>query len=155
MLCGLNISPIALLIALGFHSIFEGIALGLIKNFSVFVDLIIGITIHHAVACISYGVSLRQNKTKSKKSIILSVIALSLFQSTGLAIGMGLNNTPDVVGSIILAFAGGTFIYISCGEILAHEFDGPDKIWLKYLKFAVYLFGAGIISVLWLLDVED
>ena len=79
MLCGLNLSPIALLIALGFHCIFEGIALGLIKNFSVFIDLIIGITIHHGVACISYGVSLRQNKTKSKKSIILSVVALSLF----------------------------------------------------------------------------
>jgi zinc transporter ZupT len=59
ILCGLNIAPIALLIALGFHSIFEGIAIGLIKDFSVFVNLIIGITIHHAAACISYGVSLR------------------------------------------------------------------------------------------------
>lgn len=68
---------------------------------------------------------------------------------------MGLNNAPDVVGSIILSFAGGTFIYIACSEILAHEFDGPDKIWLKYVKFFVYLLGAAIITVLWLLDVED
>ena len=82
------------------------------------------------------------------------MIALSLFQSSGLAIGMGLNNTTDVIGSIFLSFAGGTFIYIACSEILAHEFDGPDKIWLKYLKFFVYLLGAAIITVLWLLHEE-
>ncbi len=79
------------------------------------------------------------------------MIALSLFQSSGLAIGMGLNDAPDIVGSIMLSFAGGTFIYIACSEILAHEFDGPDKIWLKYLKFFVYLIAAGGITVLWLL----
>ena len=31
-LCGVDITPLILLLALGFHSIFEGIALGLIKD---------------------------------------------------------------------------------------------------------------------------
>ncbi len=31
LVCGVNISPLILLLALGFHSIFEGIALGLMK----------------------------------------------------------------------------------------------------------------------------
>lgn len=155
LLCGLNVAPIALLIALGFHCVFEGIALGLIQNLSVFVDLIIGITIHHGVACISYGVSLSQSRTKSKKVIILSVILLSTFQSTGLSIGIGLGNSPDLVGAIILSFAGGTFIYISCGEILSHEFDRNQPMWLKYVKFLMYMFGASIITVMWLLDLDD
>jgi hypothetical protein len=32
LVCGVNIAPIILLIALGFHSIFEGIALGMQKT---------------------------------------------------------------------------------------------------------------------------
>jgi zinc transporter 1/2/3 len=58
LICGVNVAPIILLIALGFHSIFEGIALGMQKSVGPFVNLMIGVAIHHAVACISLGVTL-------------------------------------------------------------------------------------------------
>lgn len=58
LICGVNITPLILLLALGIHSIFEGIALGMSKSISVFVNLMIGVTLHHAAACISLGVSL-------------------------------------------------------------------------------------------------
>jgi zinc transporter ZupT len=80
---------------------------------------------------------------------------LSTFQSTGLSIGLGLRNTSDITESVILAFAGGTFIYIACGEILSHEFDRNQPMWLKYVKFLMYIFGAAIITVMWLLDLDD
>ena len=58
LICGVNITPLILLLALGIHSIFEGIALGMSKSISVFINLMIGVTLHHAAACISLGVSL-------------------------------------------------------------------------------------------------
>ena len=58
MICGFNVTPIVLMIALCFHSFFEGIALGLIKDLNVFINLAIGVVIHHSVAAISLGVSL-------------------------------------------------------------------------------------------------
>jgi zinc transporter ZupT len=56
LVCGVNISPLILLLALGFHSIFEGIALGMQKTLGPFINFMIGVCIHHAVACISLGV---------------------------------------------------------------------------------------------------
>lgn len=90
LLCGVNISPLILLLALGFHSIFEGIALGMQKTVGPFINLMIGVTLHHTVACISLGVSLGQHQTKSKKAIFFIFFALSLIESAGIGIGIGI-----------------------------------------------------------------
>jgi zinc transporter ZupT len=58
LIFGVNITPLILLLALGIHSIFEGIALGMSQSIETFVNLMIGVTLHHAAACISLGVSL-------------------------------------------------------------------------------------------------
>ena len=58
LVCGVNITPLIILLALGIHSIFEGIALGMSKSVTTFVNLMIGVSLHHAAACISLGVSL-------------------------------------------------------------------------------------------------
>jgi hypothetical protein len=47
---------------------------------------------------------------------------LSLIESTGIGIGIGIENAPELVSSLVLSVAGGTFIYIACSEILIHEF---------------------------------
>ena len=122
LVCGVNISPLILLLAIGFHSIFEGIALGMQKTVGPFINLMIGVSLHHAVACISLGVQLGQHQTKSKKAIFFIFFALSLVKSTGIGIGIGIQEAPVIVSSVILALSGGTFIYISCSEILTHEF---------------------------------
>jgi len=137
-----------LLIALGFHSVFEGIALGLIQDLQVFINLMIGITIHHIVACVSYGVSLGRSKNKNTTAMVLSIIGLSFFESGGLAIGLGLNDAPEFVSSIILSFAGGTFVYIACSEILVHEFSEKKH---RYWKFLMFIVGAAIITCLFFL----
>jgi zinc transporter ZupT len=112
----------------------------------------IGVTIHHIVASISYGVSLGQNKGKSKLAMILSIVGLSFFESGGLAIGLGLSDAPELVGSIILSFAGGTFVYIACSEIIVHEFSNPKH---RYFKYLMFLIGAAIITCLWFLDAHE
>jgi hypothetical protein len=51
-----------------------------------------------------------------------------------------------------LSIAGGTFIYISCSEILVHEFSNEKY---KFFKFGLFILGAAAITVLWLLDEHE
>ena len=152
LVCGVNISPLILLLALGFHSIFEGIAMGMMKEVPKFVNLMIGVTIHHTVACISLGVQLGQHNTKSKKAIFFVFFFLSLIESTGIGIGIGIQSAPELVNVIILSLAGGTFIYIACSEILIHEFTDPKH---RYWTFLLCIIGAATITLLWLLHTEE
>ncbi len=58
LVCGVNITPLALVCALGFHSIFEGIAMGIMTDLNAYINLMVGVTIHHIVSSIALGVSL-------------------------------------------------------------------------------------------------
>lgn len=137
LLCGVNITPLILLLALGIHSIFEGVALGMSQSISSFINLMIGVTLHHSAACISLGVSLGQHQTKSKKAIFFIFFGLSLIESTGIGIGMGIKDSPDLISSIVLSLSGGTFIYIACSEILIHEFANNKNRYVKFLFFII------------------
>ena len=108
----------------------------------------IGVTLHHAAACISLGVSLGQHKTKSKLAIFWIFFGLSLIESTGIAIGIGIKDAPTIVSSLILSLAGGTFIYIACSEILIHEFADKAN---RYFKFFFFIIGCAGITLLWFL----
>jgi zinc transporter ZupT len=59
---GLDMTPLVLTISLGFHSFFEGMALGLIPDMPVLIDLIIGTSIHQFVASLSLGISFTKKK---------------------------------------------------------------------------------------------
>jgi zinc transporter ZupT len=82
-------------------------------------------------------------------AVTLIFTGFALCQSVGLAIGIGLTSAPDIVSSLILSIAGGTFVYIACSEIIVHEFAKPDYRWTK---MAFFTFGAAIITCLWFLD---
>jgi hypothetical protein len=47
-----------LLVAIGFHSIFEGIALGMLEDRVAFINLMIGVALHHIAATLSLGATL-------------------------------------------------------------------------------------------------
>lgn len=105
-----------------------------------------------SAACISLGVSLGQHQTKSKKAIFFIFFGLSLIESTGIAIGIGLKDAPALVNSIMLSLAGGTFIYIACSEILVHEFANNKN---RYVKFLFFIIGSTVITLLWLLHAHE
>jgi zinc transporter 1/2/3 len=60
-----------LLFSLSFHSFFEGIAVGLVKNMSSLINLVIGISIHQFVMAISLGASLKKKGTSNKVSLLV------------------------------------------------------------------------------------
>ena len=64
---------------------------------------------------------------------------------------MGLSDSPALLTSVMLAFSGGTFVYIACSEILTSEFSKPGlKIW----KIVSFTLGAAFIISLWFLPGE-
>lgn len=67
----------------------------------------------------------------------------------GVSLGLILKNTSDLVVITFTSLAGGTFLYISCSEVITEEFSLPGGRWVKLLAF---LLGAFVITMLWFLD---
>jgi zinc transporter ZupT len=54
-----------------------------------------------------------------------------------------------MVGIVFTSLAGGSFIYVSCSELITEEFSLPGNRWLKLFAF---LLGATFIGCLLLLE---
>lgn len=61
-----------------------------------------------------------------------------------MVIGLLLSDTSELVSVVVMSLSAGTFIYVSCTEILQHEFERGLRQWLQYIF--VVLGGALIIG---------
>ena len=77
------------------------------------------------------------------------MILFSCSTPLGITVGLILENTSELVEIIFVSLAGGTFIYVSCSELIVEEFSLPGKRWAKFFAFVV---GAAIITMLWFFD---
>mmetsp|Transcript_39164 Transcript_39164/g.28298 ORF Transcript_39164/g.28298 Transcript_39164/m.28298 type:complete len:86 (+) Transcript_39164:869-1126(+) len=81
-------TPYILMIALSVHSIFEGLALGLEKNRSNVINIIIAICIHKAAAGSSLGISLVKTFPNDFRTVRICVSIFSLATPLGVIIGI-------------------------------------------------------------------
>lgn len=141
-----------LLVALSTHAVFEGIALGLTSDFAATVNIILGLIFHKAPASMSLGISLSKNfkDEKDKAKAIRLIVLFALATPIGIAIGMLLQDSNQMVEVVFNSFAAGTFIYIAASEVIVEEFSilGHKK-WVKLIAF---LLGATIITCMWLIE---
>lgn len=81
-----------LLIALCFHAVFEGIALGLTKEFSATINIMLALALHKPAAALSLGVSITKNFVENgeerKGIMLLTVFAFAT--PVGIMIGLAL-----------------------------------------------------------------
>lgn len=146
---GCNFTPFILMIALSFHAIFEGLALGLQKDPQIAIDLMIAIVLHKYAEGMSLSISL-QRAFQNKERFIMSLMAIfACATPIGVSLGLILANSPDIVVIIFTSLAGGTFLYISCSEVITEEFSLPGG---RGFKLMAFLGGAAIITCLWFLD---
>ena len=111
------------------HAIFEGIALGLSKEFSATLNIMLALILHKPAASFSLGVSITKS-FKSENDVKKGILLLSLFALAtpiGIMLGMALQHSSDMVEIIFSSFAGGTFLYISASEVIVEEFSMPDR----------------------------
>lgn len=149
---GFNIQSMVLLIALTMHSIFEGIALGLTKEFSATINIMLALILHKPAAAMSLGVSITKNfveKNEMKKGILLLTI-FAVATPIGIMLGMALQHSSDIVEVIFNSFAGGTFLYIAASEVIVEEFSMPDRY--KWTQYGFFLGGVMLITCLWFME---
>ena len=139
------IPAIILTSALYIHSIFEGIAMGLLTTTNETLILGIAILLHHAPAALAHSLKM-EGLNKYMRLIFLFIFCSS--SSTGVAIGISLSTmNSDLIQAIFLSISAGTFIYIGGSEIIPDEFS--SKKW-RFSKFAAVILGflpLGILSI--------
>ena len=141
----LGITPYVLLLALGFHGFFEGMALGIQGEVRDTLFLSLAIAAHKWAASLTLGISFIKAEVQLKQLIIMIGI-FGLIGPVGIAFGMILRATANaIVEGIFLAISVGTFIYIACTEVLVEEFEHSDNKYLKFIAFMVGgIFTAGL-----------
>ena len=90
-----------LLIALSFHSVFEGLAIGLQLDLGALVDLFVAVIAHKAVMAFSLGLNLAQARLKFLRFAI-SVMIFSVASPIGMVIGMALSDMKHTLSGDIV-----------------------------------------------------
>ena len=89
------------MVALSFHSIFEGLAIGLQEELGALLNLFIAVIAHKSVMAFSLGMTLAQAKMKFFRYVI-SVMIFAVASPIGILIGMGLSDMEQSLGGIIV-----------------------------------------------------
>lgn len=132
-----------LVLALSFHSIFEGIALGTQDSMPAIISLSIAILAHTPLAGFALGVSL----VKARAAPVMAWTCLFLFSvmtPLGTVLGILLSvflegHTLQLVSAVFQAFSAGTFLFVALEEIIPKEMamkkDKKLKLTLAVLGF--------------------
>jgi len=137
------------MIALSVHSIFEGLALGLMSEMKPFINLMISIFVHKFAEAMSISIAMQKSGFEFKK-LFWFMLLFAFATPIGCSIGLALSGeNSELVGIIFTSLAGGSFIYVSCSELIVEEFSLPGNRWWKLLAF---LGGALFIGLLLLLE---
>lgn len=141
-----SLTPYLLLIALSFHGLFEGIALGLQKNAKSSISLLLAILAHKWAEALTLGLSFA--KTDTEKSTFYKMVTIfSIFTPIGIGFGMLLSSFPDWVTATFMSLSVGTFIYIGAAEIIVEEFSLSRHKWQKFCSYLIgglFIFGLTI-----------
>ena len=139
------LQPFILLFALGFHAIFEGIALGILDDFNSVLSLILVILAHKWAEGLTFGISFLKSEL-SKCQINTFLIIFSMMGPFGVLFGMFLSAmTNKFIQGIFLAASSGTFLYIACSEVITEQFEKKNN---RVVKFICILIGGGFTAVL-------
>jgi len=147
-----SLRSIMLLLALSFHSVFEGIAIGLQDNSAQLISIFIAVIVHKAVMAFSLGLNIAQSDL-SVKSFVISNILFSIASPVGVGIGIAVADLPsslpqDICNGLLQGIAGGTFLYITFFEVLPHELNVPNKrLWKVFFVILGYSCICGLLFI--------
>lgn len=128
---------LVLLIALSLHMIFDGLALGLLKDDQKVWQLLAALSLHKILVFFTIGVQTLEILGSLKKTLVVLVL-FTLVSPCGVIIGESINSTGDSVtrdllSAILQGIATGTFLFVTFFEILFRELGSDDHDLLKVL----------------------
>lgn len=126
-----------LILALSLHSVFEGIALGLITDVDRLAQIAGAIVIHKSIIAFSLSVNLVQHEMETK-TIFKSTMLFSIMGPIGIGIGMAVIHNASQLSSsissgILQGIANGTFLFVTFFEIFQRELEANGNRLLKVL----------------------
>ncbi|GAB5572663.1 zinc transporter ZIP2 isoform X3 [Prionailurus iriomotensis] len=127
---------LVLLLSLSFHSVFEGLAVGLQPTVAATVQLCLAVLAHKGLIVFGVGLRLVQIGSGSRWAT-LSILSLALMSPLGLGLGLAVTQGDSKGGrgltqAVLEGVAAGTFLYVTFLEILPRELAGPEAPLAKW-----------------------
>ncbi|XP_055831332.1 zinc transporter 2 [Solanum dulcamara] len=151
---------ILLILALCFHSIFEGIAVGVSATKAEAWRNLWTISLHKIFAAIAMGIALL--RMIPKRPFLLTCgysFAFAISSPIGVGIGIAIDATSeghaaDWTYAISMGIACGVFIYVAINHLIAKGFKPQNKCYFdtQFFKFIAVLLGVGVIAVVMIWD---
>ncbi|XP_022079431.1 zinc transporter ZIP1-like [Acanthaster planci] len=150
-----SLRAVILLISLSFHSIFEGLAIGLQLTRKDVIDIFIAIALHKGIEAFTVSISFAQAYLSQTAKIVYCVV-FSFMSPLGVAIGIpiamstreqkaAVSGSSLMLNAVLQALATGTFMFVTFIEILPSELNSKKD---GLLKVAFIIFGFAAISAL-------
>ncbi|XVE96652.1 hypothetical protein REPUB_Repub02eG0241200 [Reevesia pubescens] len=151
---------ILLIIALCFHSVFEGIAIGVAETEDDAWKALWTISLHKIFAAVAMGIALlRMIPDRPLLSCVAYAFAFSISSPVGVAIGIILDATTegvvaDWIFAISMGIACGVFIYVSINHLLSKGYTPLKTVSVDtpQYKLLAVLLGVGVIAVVMIWD---
>lgn len=134
-----------LVFSLSLHSVFEGLAVGLLEEGKQVLEICLALMMHKSI--ISFSLAFKLSQGRLRRSVVVGCLLLFAAMSPlGIGVGMGLTETKaspqhQLARSTLEGLATGTFIYITFMEILPHELRSGrnriPKVTMMLVGFAV------------------
>ena len=151
----IDIYFIVLFLALGIHSVFEGLAIGLQEDMVKLVDISVAVIVHEAPVAFAMGVSLAKQDTSGLRKgglLFLFCIMIPSGMVLGIAIGEVQGFGGQLLSAILQAIAAGTFVYVIFFEVLPEELAGSEnRLWRSLFIFLGFI----SIACVRLLEIND
>ena len=130
-------------LALSFHAVFEGMAIGLEDNSTDIWVLFAAVATHKYVISFCVGLEL-YNADTPKRLYFAYMLVYALMSAIGIAIGIGVTsaiqdntNAYNVTVGVLQGLAGGTLLYVCVFEILEREKSKKNVSGLLQLLFVI------------------
>ncbi|XP_063157521.1 zinc transporter ZIP2 [Candoia aspera] len=137
-----------LFLSLSFHSVFEGLAIGVQKEATDTIQLSVAVLIHKAIVGFSLSLKLVQSGTKMQWRMLYLVV-FALMSPTGISVGIGVSlsngDGSGLAQAILEGVAAGTFLYVTFLEILPYELGSHESPLTKFLFISL---GFSIMAVI-------
>uniref|UniRef100_A0A7I4BLF6 ZIP family transporter n=1 Tax=Physcomitrium patens TaxID=3218 RepID=A0A7I4BLF6_PHYPA len=148
-----------LILALCFHSVFEGIAIGVSVTKQDAWKAFWTITLHKVFAAIAMGIALlRMLPNRPLLSCFCYSFAFAISTPIGIAIGIIIDATTegavaDWIYAIAMGLATGVFIYVAINHLLGKEYM-PSKTSVEqpFKKFIALTLGAATMAIVMIWD---
>ena len=143
-----NFRAYVLVFAISLHSLFEGLAVGLMTKTQVILEVFVALVIHKSIIAFSIGVQLVDAEISSK-AVLLCMGIFSSMTPIGIGLGMAVLDSFNSVirlwlSGVLQGIATGSFLYVTFFEVLPHELSIANE--KKPLKIAFVILGYAVIT---------